>query len=154
MSRHVYSNAETVRDALFCLFPKYINSTQFSTLEVIVDKFGNIECRHVLQVYTQLFQEVEVEQFSGQKRWRVTVADNKAATPQNPYTIQEAITQVSQVGTVFAHQDPGDGVYWNNDDRTPRCDDTTSHCAIQALYTGIVEKCHAYNSFLYTLLLN
>ena len=53
---------------------------QFSTLEVIVDKFGNIECRHVLQVYTQLFQEVEVEQFSGQKRWRLIIKQQHLKT--------------------------------------------------------------------------
>ena len=125
---HVYRDAETVADIVFSLFPQYINYMQHYTLEVIVNKFGDKECRECFQEYKQLFQrsmrklrdhpapmtDEEIEKSSGQKRVRVTTSgDARATTPHSLHTVQEAIEQatgVSQAGQVYAHQDPGNSV--------------------------------------------
>ena len=124
----VYHNAQTVADVVFSLFPQYINYMQHDTLKDIVDKFGDEECTKFLQEYEQFFQrsvrklrdhpapvtDEEVEQFSGQKRCKVTISgDARATTPQDIHRVQGAIEQttgVSRAGQVFAYQDPGNSV--------------------------------------------
>lgn len=52
----------------------------------------------------------EIEEFSGQKRLKVTTSgDVQATTPHDVQRVQEAImpaTGISGAGQVFAHQDP------------------------------------------------
>ena len=125
---HVYHNAETVADIVSSLVPKYINYMHYYTLEMIVDKFGDDECKKCIQEYEQLFQrsvrklrdhpapmtDEEIEQSSGQKRCKVTISgDTNSTTPQDLHTVQEAIEQatgVGRAGQVYAHQDPGNSV--------------------------------------------
>lgn len=121
---HVYADAKTVPDIISSLFPEYMNYREYYVLQVIVDKFGNEECRVVFLGYEQLFQrsvrklrshpapvtDEEIEQSSGQKRLKVTtIGDARATTPHDLHTVQEAVMQatgISQAGKVFAHQDP------------------------------------------------
>lgn len=125
---HVYNNAKTVADVLFSLFPQYINYMQHDTLEDIVEKCGDMECRKCFEEYERLFQrsvrklrdhpapvtDEEIEQFSSQKICKVTISgDAQATTSQDLHTVQGAIEQatgVSRAGQVFAYQDPGNSV--------------------------------------------
>ena len=125
---HVYLDAKTVASTVFRLFPQYINYMQRGILEDIVDKFGDKECRECFQRYEQFYQrsvrklrdhpapvtDEEIEQFSGQKRLKVTTSgDVQTTTPHDIHTVQEAIkkaTGVNRAGQVFAYQDPGNSV--------------------------------------------
>ena len=124
----VYCNAETVADIVSSLVPKYINYMHYYTLEVIVHKFGDKECKECFQEYEHFFQrsvrklrdhpapvaDEEIEQFSNQKRLRVTISDDGDTTTLHQlHTVQNGIqlaTGVSQAGQVYAHQDPGNSV--------------------------------------------
>ena len=124
----VYHNAETVADIVSSLVPKYINYMHYYTLEVIVHKFGDEECKECFQEYEKFFQrsvrklrnhpapvtDEEIEQSSDQKRLRVTISgDGDTTTLPKLHTVQSSIQQatgVSQAGQVYAHQDPGNSV--------------------------------------------
>ena len=121
----VYRDAETVRDIVYSLFPEYINYMQHYILDMIVEKFGNMECKEVLLEYKRCFQrsvrrlrdhpapvtDEEIEAFSGQSRLKVTTSgDAQATTHHDLQRVQEAILQatgVSRSGIVFGHEDPG-----------------------------------------------
>ena len=91
---HVYRDAKTVRAVLFSLFPLYINYMEHYILEVIIDKFGNDECRDPFLQYEQMLKrsvsklrehpaplsDEEIEQSVGQKRLKVTIS----GTVQDP----------------------------------------------------------------------
>ena len=125
---HVYCDAQTVEDIVSSLFPEYINYMQHYILDMIVDTFGNEECKVCLQKYEQFFQrsvrklrdhpapvtDEEIEQFSGRTRLKVTTSgDVRATTLHDLHTVQEATekaTGVNRAGQVFAHQDTGNSV--------------------------------------------
>ena len=132
---HVYRDAKTVRAVLFSLFPLYINYMEHYILEVIIDKFGNDECRHYFLQYKQMFQrsvsklrehpaplsDEEIEQ---------SISGRAIASP-NIHTVQEAIRKATGVGLsgqVFAHQDVGSG-------------------AISQTYSGSCQHFHIYIYF-------
>ena len=118
----VYEDAQTSGEVISRLKPRYINYMQYHFLEVIIDIFGNDECRkhfdEYVQTFKRLFRKVrhhpapitdEIECSIGQTPLKVTpTGDVNATTPQDIQNTQEAIekaTGVSKVAQTYARQD-------------------------------------------------
>ena len=125
---HVYYDAKTVKDIVFCLFPHYINYMEHYLLKEIVNEYGTDVCREHFCQYEQSFLKLfgkvrhhpapvtdeEIENSIGQSRLRVmTPGDPNATNLQDIQRIQHAIHQTvgtHSTGQVFARQDPGNSI--------------------------------------------
>lgn len=125
---HIYSDAKTVKQIVFCLFPHYINYMEHYLLKEIVTEYGTHVCREHFNQYEQCFlksfgklrhhpapvTDEEIENSIGQTRLRVmTPGDPNATNFQDIKCIQGAIHQAvgtNPTGQVFAHQDPGNSI--------------------------------------------
>ena len=122
---HVYRDAETAIDVIFCLIPKYINFMNHYLLQEIVNRFGDDECKKSYEKYQETFRRsgrklkkqllsMDDEEADSRVELKVSlVGDVNNTTPSDVHTVQEAIMQVtgiSRAGQMFTRQDPGNSV--------------------------------------------